>query len=415
MSTGLGDTRIRWTSFPVLLLAVAALAGWAPFAARAGEAGPTIKIISSLPRTGASKGESDGIVNGINMALSEANNQAGGFTIVYEDLDDATAARGSWDADKEITNATTAIDDPQVMAYIGTVDSGAAALSIPLLCQADVAMVSTSNTYPGLTKPDAFDPGEPGKYYPDGCARNFVRLIPPDDLQGPAGAEWARSLNAQRVYVLNDGGKYGAGISSTFAVAAKQKGLDLVGGPETIDPAASDYRALAEEISLALPDFIYYGGTAQGSVGRLWQDLKAEIPDAKLMAPDALLEQSFIQLAGSAAEGTYITFGGVPPQQLAGSGAAWYTRYRADFHTDPEAYSIYGYEAANVILAAINRVGTADRAAIRDAIVDTSDFDGVLGVWSFDADGDTTLVNFSGRQVRNGQFDDANAVSILGY
>src|SRR5437870_6821506 len=96
-----------------------------------GGGGQTIKIVSSLPRTGSSKGQTDTIVNGIKMALAEANNKAGGFTLQYDDLDDATAAKGSWDAGKEADNANKAVNDPQVMAYIGTFNSGAAAVSIP--------------------------------------------------------------------------------------------------------------------------------------------------------------------------------------------------------------------------------------------------------------------------------------------
>ena len=68
----------------------------------------TIKIVSSFPRTGYWKEESDSLVRAIRMALSEANNKVGNATLVYEDLDDATAAKGSWDAAREAENATKA-------------------------------------------------------------------------------------------------------------------------------------------------------------------------------------------------------------------------------------------------------------------------------------------------------------------
>src|SRR3954452_19791119 len=90
----------------------------------------TNKIVSSLPRTGSSKGQTDTIVNAIKMALDEAGNKAGNFTIAYEDWDDATAAKGSWDAGKEAENANKAIGDADVMVYIGTFNSGAAKVSM---------------------------------------------------------------------------------------------------------------------------------------------------------------------------------------------------------------------------------------------------------------------------------------------
>jgi branched-chain amino acid transport system substrate-binding protein len=65
-----------------------------------------------------------------------------------------------------------------------------------------------------------------------------------------------------------------------------------------------------------------------------------------------------------------------------------------------------------VALEGIMRAGRKDRAAIRDAIFATRDFDGVLGRWSFSDTGDTTLTGMSGRQVKNGDFDDANATTL---
>jgi len=145
-----------------------------------------IKIYSSMPRTGASKGLTDSITNGIKMAFDEAGNKVGTYNLRYEDLDDATAAKGNWDAAKEADNANRAVNDAQVMAYIGTFNSGAASVSIPILCKANLAMISPANTYPGLTKPGKGEADEPDKFY-QGCQRNYVRVIPADDLQGVAG------------------------------------------------------------------------------------------------------------------------------------------------------------------------------------------------------------------------------------
>ena len=89
------------------------------------------------------------------------------------------------------------------MVYLGTFNSGAAQLSIPILCRSNLAMVSPANTYPGLTKPGKGEADEPDKFYPQ-CKRNYARVIPADDLQGVAGANWAKQAGAQRVYVLDE-------------------------------------------------------------------------------------------------------------------------------------------------------------------------------------------------------------------
>jgi branched-chain amino acid transport system substrate-binding protein len=190
-------------------------------------------------------------------------------------------------------------------------------------------------------------------------------------------------------------------------------GLTVVGGPESIDPKASDYRALAQKIRATGPDLVYFGGTAENNAGKLWQDLRATLdPSVKLMGPDGIYGPAFLAGAGSAAEETFVTFGGLPARSLSGRGADWYVRYKQRHGEEPYAYTAYGYEIARVALDAIQRAGRKDRTAIRDALFATRDYDGVLGRWSFTDTGDTTLSAMSGRQVKNGSYDDANAVLL---
>jgi branched-chain amino acid transport system substrate-binding protein len=105
-----------------------------------------VKIVSSLPRTGSAKQQSDTIVRGIRMAIEEAGGRAGPFRVEYLDLDDATAAAGQWTSEAEAANARRALQDPDVCAYIGTFNSGAAKVSMPILNLGDLLMVSPANT-----------------------------------------------------------------------------------------------------------------------------------------------------------------------------------------------------------------------------------------------------------------------------
>src|SRR5258706_6418703 len=86
----------------------------------------SIKIVSSFPSTGSANAQSQTMVNGIKMALDEVGGQIGLFTIAYEDWDDASPERGQWDPATEAENAHKAVSDPDIMAYIGTYNSGAA-------------------------------------------------------------------------------------------------------------------------------------------------------------------------------------------------------------------------------------------------------------------------------------------------
>jgi branched-chain amino acid transport system substrate-binding protein len=374
-----------------------------PTAAPTGS-GEKLVIVSSLPRTGSSKGQTDTIVNAIKQRFTEDNYQAcdGQFTIEYRDLDDATAAKGAWDEAAEAANANQSVSDPDVMVYIGTFNSGAAAISIPILNQAGLVMISPANTYPGLTKPGKGAEGEPDKFYPSG-ERNYTRVVPADDLQGAAAARWAQEMGVTSVYILDDSELYGKGIADVFNATASEIGLNVL-GQESIDSKAPDYKALAAKILDQNPDLVYYGGITQNNAGQLWKDIRGEGYEGKMMGPDGIAETAFLEAAGDAAEGTYTTFGGIPGDQLTGKGAEWYTAYTAEFGA-VEPYTSYGYEAANVALAAVNATCAKDRKAIRDAVFATKDFDGVLGTWSFDENGDTTLTTMSGSEVKAGKFE----------
>jgi branched-chain amino acid transport system substrate-binding protein len=363
-----------------------------------------IKLVSSLPRTGSANAQSTSIVNGIRIAIEEVGAKVGEFTILFEDWDDASPQRGSWDPALEAANADRAIKDPDVMVYIGTFNSGAAKISIPKLNQANLVMVSPANTYPGLTKPGKGEPNEPDIYRPSGRP-NFYRVVPADDIQGSRGAEWAKKMGARSAFIVHDRELYGKGITDVFRARAEEIGLKIA-GVEGIDVRAANYKALATKIKAANVDIVYFGGVTQSNAGQFTKDLRASGYKGKLMVPDGCVELAFIQSAGPEnVFETYATFGGLPADQLTGRGAEFVGRYRAKYRIEPEAYAAYGYEAGRVSLDAIARAGKKDRLAILEAVAATRDFDGVLGRWSFDPNGDTSFTTMSGLVIKDNKFE----------
>jgi branched-chain amino acid transport system substrate-binding protein len=387
-------------------LVSAACGGLGPGAGEA-PAGTTVKIVSSLPMTGPSLGQTQTIVNAIKMAIEERGSKVGNVTIEYEALDDATPARQNWDTAKEAENARKAVDDPKVIAYIGTYNSGAAAVSIPILCQAGLAMISPANTYPGLTKKGApgIEPTEPDKYYPSGCKRNYSRVVPADDLQGSVGARWMKELGGKSVYILHDNELYGKGLADVFRGEAKKQGITEAGYEGA--PKADNFRTLANKVAASSADWVYYSGLTANNAGFLLRDIKAAKASLKFMSVDGVAESEFITQAGAAAEGAYITFGGFPASAYTGAPKDWAAKYQAKYGGKAEVYTIYGYEAANVVLEAIKKAGAKanDRATIRDNIMGTKDFKGVLGqTWSFNAEGDTTITTMAGMIIKSKDF-----------
>ena len=367
----------------------------------AGTGNNTIKVVSSLPLTGSARLQTEMMERAIRMAFEEVNYRVGPYTLEYQSWDDATAQAGTWDPAKEKENASRAAADKDIMVYLGTYNSGASKISIPILNQAGMAMVSPGNTYTGLTKPSG-EKGEPEIYYPTGV-RNYCRVVPADDLQGAAGAAWAHALGVKTVFILDDKELYGKGITAVFEAECRRLGLQIL-AHEGIDGKAPDFRSVMSKVKASGAQLVYFGGTIQNGAAKLVKDLKDSGSKARFMAPDSLKDTAFLQAAGPAAEGVLCTLGSLPAEQMSKAGQAWYRSYKERYGTEPEAFAIYGYEAAKVAVAGIAEAGVKDRAAIRNAIMGTRDFPGVLGQWSFDANGDTSLTAMSGFEVKGGDF-----------
>ena len=256
-------------------------------------AGKSLTIYSSVPLQGASRVQTTAVVNGAKLALEQAGGKAGPHTIKYEPLDDSTAQAGNWTPEQESANARKAAQDKSTAVYIGTFNSGAAAVSIPILNEAGVPMISPANTAVGLTtNQPGSNPGEPDKYYPAGT-RNYTRIVPKDTIQGAALATVMKEDGCTKVQMANDKEVYGAGLSANIELAAKAQGLALISN-EAIDKNAANYRSLAQKAKAAGADcFVYAGITANNAV-QLYKDFSAAIPAAKLYGPDGVAESGFV-------------------------------------------------------------------------------------------------------------------------
>ena len=377
-----------------------------------GEGGgsPTATIVSDLPLQGSARARQETIANAITLALEERDYMAGDVQVEYVSQDDATAQAGKWDEARCAENAQSAAQDEQIVGWIGPYNSGCAAIEIPILNQAGLGMVSHGNTAVGLTKPSG-EPGEPERYYPTGN-RNYTRVIVADDKQARAGASWMRDEGVQSVYIIDDQETFGAGLADQFQQSAEATGIQVL-GREGIDGNAANYRPLMAQIAQLNPDAIYFAGITDNNAGQIAIDKVGagmSNEDVMFMGSEGILEEAFIEAAGDAAEGSYLTFSGLPASELPDTGQEFAERYQERFpDSELDALTTYGYEAANVMLDAIENAYNADGEVTREGVlrelVATQDYEGVLGTWSFDENGDTTLTELSGNRVQNGEFE----------
>jgi branched-chain amino acid transport system substrate-binding protein len=373
-----------------------------------GGGGQTVKIVSDLPRQGANRAQTTTMVNAIEMAIDERNGKAGDVSIEYESLDDATAQAGQWDEAKCAENAQTAAQDEEIIGWIGPFNSGCAAVEIPILNEAALGMISPANTYIGLTKPGG-EPDEPEKYYPTG-ERNYTRVIVADDEQGQAGALLMEEEGVESVYILDDKETYGKGLADQVQKSAEELGIQVI-GREGVDTTAANFRSVMNKIAEEDPDAIYFGGIIENNAAQLLKDKVGagmSNDDVLFIGPDGIFVDTLLSQAGAAAEGAYVTFGGLPESELSAKGQQFVQEYESRYDDDIQPYTAYAYEAANVMLDAIERAskdGEVTRETVLKEIFATEDYNGVLGTWSFDEDGDTTLTELSVQQVENGEFE----------
>jgi branched-chain amino acid transport system substrate-binding protein len=368
----------------------------------------TLTVYSSLPLQGASRPQTTAMVQGIELALEQAGNKAGDFTIEYQSLDDSTAQAGSWTPEATQANARRAAQDDSVGVYLGEFNSGASAVSIPILNEAGVPQISPANTAVGLTSDEpGAEPGEPDKYYPSG-QRTYTRIVPKDTIQGAALATLMQEDGCTKVFMTNDKEVYGAGLSRNIEAAAEGVGLEIVDNAE-IDKNAPNYRSLASRAAGEGVDcFVYSGITANNAV-QLYKDFSSAIPDAKLYGPDGVAESGFADpkeggIPADVAGKTKVTVATLAPDEYPPEGQEFFTQFEQKYgEKNPDPYAIYGYEAMRLALDAIERSGTGNKEDIVSALFDTKDRQSVLGTYSIDENGDTTLTDYGVYSIEGGE------------
>jgi branched-chain amino acid transport system substrate-binding protein len=365
-----------------------------------GSGGNAVDVYSSLPLQGASSAQTNPMVNGIKLALAQAGNKAGQFTVNYQSLDDSTAQAGKWDPTQTAANARKAATDSKAVFYIGEFNSGASEVSIPILNQAGVPQVSPANTYVGLTTNEPGSaPGEPQKYYPTG-KRTFLRIVPRDTIQAAAGLQTMKKDGCTKVAVANDKEAYGTGLAALLELEKAKYGVTIVSNTG-IDPTSPNFRTYAQTIKGQGADCFYFAGIVSNGAVQITKDVNAALPNAKIYGGDGVCTGSY----------TNPSKGGVPAsigprmqctvatQDLAAypGGKQFLAAYKAKYGTSsPDPYAIYGYEVTKLGLDTIAGLGAkgSDKAAVLAALFATKNRQSVLGTYGFDANGDTTLKSY---------------------
>jgi len=371
-----------------------------------GSGDPELIIASDLPLQGSNRALTTEMAQAVEFILQQHDWKAGGKKIGFQSCDNSTAQAGSWDSAKCTANARAYANNTNVIGVIGTFNSGCAKLEIPIANRAPsgpLAYVSPANTYPGLTiSGPGTESGEPDVYYPSG-KRNYARVVWNDQFQGAADAQFAKDQGFKKVYVVTDKETYGNGIATLFQTYAKKLGIATTPStPAAWDKNASSYDAVATKIAQSGADAVFLGGIICNNGGKLIKDLRAGLPSSvTLFAPDGFtpIDAATIKTGGQATEGMFITQPGIPSDQLTGAGKSFVEDFTKANGKEPDPYTNYAAQAADVLLTAIDDA-SGDRAKVAEHLFNQDVKDGILGNFKIDENGDTTLGTVSVWQVK---------------
>jgi branched-chain amino acid transport system substrate-binding protein len=320
--------------------------------------GDSLTVYSSQPLRGPLADVSRDVVRAEKLALREAGGRAGAFDVNFVSLDSSDPETGRWDPGRVAANARRAVQTTNTIAYLGELETGASAISLPILNEGGILQVSPRDTFGGLTERGGR--GEPEKYYPSGV-RNFARVVPPSDRQARLVVAAMADQDVRRLVLADDRQLAGTRLGDRVARLAREAGIEVV-DRKRLDIGGEAPEGLGEDVRAERPDAFLYTGAYADAAAEMLQDIHAEAPGVRLYGSDELtLAPELPERAGPAAERLQLT--GVDPVET----AAFERRFEAAYGERPDRQAVLGYRAMELVLDAIRAAG--DDAASRRVVI----------------------------------------------
>jgi branched-chain amino acid transport system substrate-binding protein len=344
----------------------------------------TVAIGFVAPLTGDQAFIGNGVLQGAQMAVEDANAKGPVFgdarlkLVALDDQHNPTQA---------VLAANKLVANPDVVGVVGHFNSSCTKAASTIYHEARVVQITPASTNPEISK-QGFD--------------TFFRICATDDIQGPAGAEFAFSkLKVRKMMIIDDKTTYGKGLADQFKKKFESLGGTVL-GHEGITQGDKDFTPLLTKVKSLKPELIFFGGIYPEQALLIKQSKKVGLK-AGWIGGDGIFDVTLIKLAGpKLAEGTYATMLGADPHFIP-EAKDFVARYEARYG-EIGSFSAYGYDAANVLIEAIRRAGSKDRKAVLAEVRNTRDFKGVLGTVNFDEKGDAIGRSVGIFKVENGKF-----------
>ena len=336
-----------------------------------------IKVASASMLSGPQSSLGEMIKLGAQLAIEEAQPHFKelGFDLEFSPQDDQAQP------DVGVAVARRLVNDPDILALVGHFNSGVTIPTSEVYKDFDLVMVSPGSTNPKVTERGLL---------------NVNRVCGRDDVQGPVGAEFAvNNLKAKQILVVHDKTAYGQGVAQAFKKRAGELGVKVVGFIGTEEK--TNFKSLLLQMRVFGPDLVYFGGIYD-QAGVLLKQMREEGIKAAFLGPDGMESSAFVDIAQSAVIGAHYTTvaGPVEKYPLA---KAFNETFQAKHGRNPEAYALYSYDAAKVVLAGLESAIAANggkkpsRKQVAEA-VRAAKVDGLTGPIAFDSRGDRAQADY---------------------
>jgi branched-chain amino acid transport system substrate-binding protein len=341
----------------------------------------TIRLGTLVPLTGRSSPSGEAMVNGAQMAISEANAAGGllGRQIELVVEDDAC------DPGTAVTAAHTLISK-NIVASVGGYCSSATVPTLKIFRSAGVPMIVAQSNSTDLLEP---------KY--DSVFLICGTVVAEADI----AVSWMTRLGGHRLAVVHDGTSFPVTLADSTAAAAKRAGDLVVTGEFALSQGAPNYSRIVRKVLAGKADIVYYTGY-YAEASQLIKDLRDGGFTGKIVVGDGATDgQLLANLTPAQSRDVYGTATIFP--ELMPELADWSRRYQTAFGTAPGTSTVEGYDATTVALDAIKRAGSVDREAVREALA-TTKLDAMSGPLSFNPDGTRAQPKFLLLRAENGKF-----------
>ena len=341
------------------------------------------KIAYQGPLTGDYAALGENMINGIDLAVNQATEEGAlgeGVEVSVERYD----SQGSGDQAPPLANQ--AAGDEEVIAMVGPAFSGESQASGPILDEAGLPFITPSATTPSLS--------EQGWTH-------FFRTVGSDKDQGPVAAQFiAEELGAKKVAIMDDSSDYGKPLAD-FVEETLEGEFDVeIVERQGVEAGQQDYGAAVGRIAQSGAEAIFYGGyyAEAGLIKKQLADQGAG--DIPFISDDGTFDNAFFDTAGKdSSENSYVTYPGI---DVTSADPTFVDAYKAEFDTDPGAFSIEAFQNTNIIIEGM-KAGNCDRESLTEFI---RSFDGeVAGKQiSFGENGDIEAGPFTVYKAEGGEW-----------